>query len=420
MVDECFASRLYFLLTVVIFHFHVTKNYLVSVQEAHDAIRRTIRTGKIIDMETADAFGYVLAQTVKSPYPSPLFDNSAMDGYAFQFDDYKKGKPVFTKGEASAGKNFNSRLKSGEAIRIFTGAAIPDGADTVVMQERIFLKEDQLLVRDEKLFKGANIRKAGSQIKKGVTAVEKGTYLNPGSISFIAALGVARLKVFSLPDVAIIVTGNELVSPGKKLLPGQIFESNSITLNALLRTDGIRNVKVYTANDTFDSTRKAFQKACTRHDFILFTGGISEGDYDFVGKVMAAERVRTLFYKVKQKPGKPLYFGSKSGKYIFGLPGNPASVISCYYEFVRPALQGYQNHPQRKAFTLQLPLSKSYSKKSGLTQFLKAYTDYRTVLPLPAQESYNVKSFVEANCFIMLGETTENINEGDIVEVHMI
>ncbi len=395
-------------------------NYLVSVHEAHEAIRRTVKAGKIVEVDIADAFGYVLAQTVKSPLPSPLFDNSAMDGYAFRFDDYKKGKGVYITGEASAGKNYTGRLKSGEAIRIFTGAAIPDGADTVVMQERIFLKENQLLVRDDKLAKGANIRKAGSQIKKGDVAVEKGSLLNPGSVSFIAALGVARVKVFNLPDVAIIVTGDELVGPGKKLKAGQIFESNSVALNAMLRTDGIRNVKIYNANDTFESTRKVFQKAFGRHDFVLFTGGISEGDYDFVGKVMAAERIKTLFYKVKQKPGKPLYFGSKSGKYIFGLPGNPASVLSCYYEYVRPALQDFQSNTQRTSLILHLPLSKSYSKKSGLTHFLKGYTDFRTVLPLPGQESFNVRSFVEANCFIMLGEATEIINEGDIVEVHMI
>ena len=135
---------------------------------------------------------------------------------------------------------------------------------------------------------------------------------------------------------------------------------------------------------------------------------------------MTAEKVKTIFYKVKQKPGKPLYFGIKGKKYIFGLPGNPASVLSCYYEFVRPALRSFQNHPQKTPVTLQLLLTTSLKKNPGLTHFLKARTDYKSVTPLPGQESYILKSFVEANCFIVLNETTESKNMGDMVEVHLI
>lgn len=392
----------------------------ISVSNAIAAILSAVKTGPIITVKTEHASGYVLAQTVKSPYHSPPFDNSAMDGYAFLFDDHKKGKPIIIVGEAAAGKNYKGKLKSGQAIRIFTGAAVPSGADTVVMQERIFLKEDRLLVRDDKLVKGANIRKAGSQLKKGAVAIEKGICLNPGSVGFLAALGIDKVKVFNRPNVAVIVTGDELIPPGNKLAAGQIFESNSIALQALLNADGISNVKLFKAKDTFESTRKVFQKAIAGNDFVLFTGGISVGDYDFVGKAMKAEKVKTVFYKVKQKPGKPLYFGSKGKKYIFGLPGNPASVLSCYYEFVRPALKSFQNHPQKSSVTLQLPLTTSLKKNPGLTHFLKARTDYKSVTPLSGQQSYIMKSFVEANCFIVLNEAEETKNIGDIVEVHLI
>jgi len=408
-------------LTQIIIHKNfVSDNHLIPVSEALDAVLRTVKAGPVISVVTEDASGYVLAQTVKSPYLSPPFDNSAMDGYAFRFDDHVKGKPILIVGEVPAGKKFKRKLKSGEAVRIFTGAAVPDGADSVVMQERIFLKEDRLLIRDEKIFRGANIRKAGSQLKKGAVAIDKGTFLNSGAIGYLSALGIASVKVFSLPSVAIIVTGDELIAPGRKLLPGQIFESNGATLKSVLQTDILTNIKIFRTKDTFEATRKVFQKAFASFDIVLFSGGISEGDYDFVGKVLTAEKVKTVFYKVKQKPGKPLYFGRKGRKYIFGLPGNPASVLTCYYEYVRPAIRCFQNHSQKNTNTLQLPLTATLNKKPGLTHFLKAFTDFKSVTPLPGQESYIMKSFVEANCFIVLNEATEIINAGEFVDVHLL
>src|SRR5688572_19750138 len=224
-----------------------------------------------------------------------------MDGYAFQFDDHKKGKPIFIVGEAAAGKNFKRKLKSGEAVRIFTGAEVPPGADTVVMQERIFLKEKRLLIRDDKLITGMNIRIAGSQLKKSAMAGVKGSYLSPGATGFFASLGIEKVKVFSLPEVAIIVTGDELIQPGKKLSPGKIYESNSVVLNSQLISDGIENIKIFHTRDSFESIRKAFIKAISVSDFVLFTGGVSVGDYDFVEKVLATEKVQPVFYKIKQK-----------------------------------------------------------------------------------------------------------------------
>jgi len=394
-------------------------NYFVPATQAIEIIFRAVKSAPIVETGIESAFGLVLAETIKSPCHSPLFDQSAMDGYAFRHVNTNKGKKLIIAGESAAGRNFPGKWKKGQAIRIFTGAAVPSGCDSVVMQEKVTVTDKSLKFK-EIPSQGSNIRKAGSQIKKGATAAIKGTFLNPGAVGFLATLGIEKLKVFKIPKVAVIVTGNELIPPGKKLLPGQIFESNSIALRSLLSGDGIQQVEIFKSMDSLKSIRKAFSRASELNDFILFTGGISVGDYDFVSKVMEEEKVKTLFYKVKQKPGKPLYFGTKKHKYIFGLPGNPASVLSCYYEYVSPALKKFQNHPHPLPQTFQLPVTSSINKKAGLTQFLKAYTDFKTVTPLQGQESYILKSFITANCFIILTEESEGAEAGKPVRVHLI
>ncbi len=395
------------------------KNFLVSVADALSIISQKIKPGRVTLIKTSHATGYVLAKTIKTPFHSPPFDQSAMDGYAFRFNDLKQGNTITIIGEAAAGKNFSGKIKKNQSVRIFTGAEVPAGTDTVVMQEKVAVDAGVLKIHDTNLNYGSNVRKAGSQLKKGQVAVEKNVLLKPGAIGFIAAFGIDKISVYRKPVVAIIVTGDELISPGKKLKPGQIFESNSTALCALLNADGIQDVKCYQAKDSLVATKSVFKKAFLKSDFIIFTGGVSVGDYDFVIEAIRDEKVKTGFYKVKQKPGKPLFFGTKEKKYIFGLPGNPAAVLSCYYEFVRPAINLFQNNPNPLAATLQLPLTTAVNKKPGLVHFLKAYTNFATVTPLPGQESYLMQSFIAANCFIVLDEFTENKKAGEIVTVHL-
>jgi molybdopterin molybdotransferase len=395
------------------------KNIFISVEEAHRLIFRAVKNSKTIEVKIENASGFVLSETLKSKYPSPPFHQSAMDGYAFRFSDLSV-RPLNIVGEAKAGYNYNGKVKKGEAVRIFTGAAVPDGADTVVMQEKVLAKASELVVTDSLLKEGSNIRLQGSQIKKGATAILKGTLLNPGSVGYLAALGFAKVNVFRKPTIAIIVTGDELVAPGKNLKPGQIFESNSHTLSSVISSDQNIRPEIFFAKDTFDSIRKLFQKTLLKFDLIVFTGGISVGDYDFVGRVLKEEKVKTIFYKVKQKPGKPLFFGSKGAKYVFGLPGNPASVLTCYHEFVKLAIQKFYNHPSSEQMPLYLPLAEPIVKKPGLVNFLKGYTDFKTVTPLSGQESYILKSFISSNCLIVLKEQDGEKNAGDLVEVHLL
>lgn len=391
-----------------------------GVEEAYSRIKSNVTQPKPLTVKLRDGLGLVLASDIRSPLHSPSFNNSAMDGYALRFADYEKGKPIRIIGEVAAGDVFSGKLKSGEAVRIFTGAAVPPGADTVVMQEKTSTLFGNLIIEAHQFSKGLNIRLAGSQIRKGKVALSRGHQLNPASIGYLASLGIHEVKVYGKPKVAVVVTGSELIAPGNELKPGQIYESNSSMLVAVLEKNGFTETKIIPAPDRYQDILKAFDKALEYADVILFTGGISVGDYDFVGDVLKKHRVKEVFYKIKQKPGKPIYFGVKNKKPVFGLPGNPASVLTCFYEYVLPALKIAMNHPQPFPTELLLPLKGTYRKKPGMTYFLKAKTDLKSVEILPGQESYLLSSFADANCLVVLDESTELIQNNHLVKVHLI
>lgn len=393
---------------------------MISVKEAQEKIFSTVSSSETEVRKINDAFGFVLSKNLYSPLNLPPFDQSAMDGYAIIAKDVFAGNTIFVFGESAAGKSFLKSISGGQAIRIFTGAEIPRGADAVVMQEKVSLQNNFLTIGDENLKPGLNIRKRGSQIKKGALALKRGTTLTPAAIGFIASMGIKKVSVFKKPRISIIVTGNELQKAGTKLSKGNIFESNAVTIESVLTQSGIEKAKTYFARDDENQTMKIFLSALKNSDIILFTGGISVGDYDYVGTVLKKEKVKEIFYKVKQKPGKPLYFGTKNKKYIFGLPGNPASVLTCFYEYVLPAIKIFSGQENIFLRTIRLPLTKDISKKRGLTHFLKAVTDFRTVNPLDGQESYIMRSYAKANCLIFFQEEKERFLEGEMVEVHLI
>jgi molybdopterin molybdotransferase len=393
---------------------------MISVNEAQSRIINTVSISEQVTVGVPKSVGYVLSKSIFSPLDLPPFDQSAMDGYAIVSDDYEDGKHIAVVGESSAGKNFSGKIKSGQAVRMFTGAEIPAGANAVVMQEKVYMNKNEITIADENFRREQNIRKRGSQIKKNSLAIRKGVVLNPAGIGFLSSMGLISVTVYQQPVVAVIVTGNELQKPGTKLSPGKIFESNALTIASALKKEGIENINVFYAADNENKTRREFHKALKVADFILFTGGISVGDYDFVGTVLKKEKVKEIFYKVKQKPGKPLYFGTKNKKYIFGLPGNPASVLTCFYEYVIPAIRKFSGYSQCLLPSLQLPLAADVQKKKGFTHFLKAVTDFKTVTPLQGQESYIMRSYAEANCLVRVSEDDEIIEAGKFVEVHLI
>jgi molybdopterin molybdotransferase len=348
----------------------------------------------------------------------PPFAQSAMDGYAFRYESLEPGVPKPVSYAVQAGMAELSRLRPGEAARIFTGAPVPEGADTVVMQEKTERTGDLVLIRDPALRQGANVRPAASQTQKGELAARAGTRLGPGAAGFLAGLGIAAAEVFANPETGIIITGKELVPPGQPLQMGQVYESNSVSLRVALAGAGIVPEMITQADDEAGLVYAAIEEglACCR--LLLITGGISVGDYDFVHEGLKKAGVQTIFYKVRQKPGKPLYCGRRGDTLVFGLPGNPGSVLSCFYQYVVPAIRqmkGMDPEPERK---ICLKLSDDFSKKPGLTHFLKGRTEGDQVVILHAQESYKLNAFVESDCVVRLEEEMSEFRRGDLVRVY--
>lgn len=392
---------------------------MISVNEAKDIVRNNIEPLTPITMPLQQASGYVLAEDIYASIDIPAFPQSAMDGYAFAFNDYKAGQRLEIAGKVPAGVSKTFDNLSNKAIRIFTGAPVPEGADTVVMQEKAVVENKELLILDKQLVKGSNVRLKGSEIESGALALPSGSFLSPAALGFLAGIGVSEVKVISKPRVTIIVTGKELQNPGKPLLPGQVYESNSITIKAVLQQLQITDAAVVLVDDDLEVLKNALENALLTSDVVLLTGGISVGDYDFVLQASEECGVKKLFHKIKQKPGKPLYFGKKGEKIVFGLPGNPSSVLTCFYEYVIPAVEELTGR-EDIIKVRQLPLATRLTKKAGLTHFLKSLYNEKAVNPLNAQESFRLSSFARANCLIVLEENKEDFSQGNVVEVHLL
>ncbi|HEU5165839.1 MAG TPA: molybdopterin molybdotransferase MoeA, partial [Chitinophagaceae bacterium] len=249
--------------------------------------------------------------------------------------------------------------------------------------------------------------------------LEKENILSPAAIGFLAGIGITEVKAFPNPSISIIVTGNELQQPGNPLQHGQVFESNSFALKAVLRQLSIDSIQILYASDKPEIVTGSLKKALEQSDVVLLTGGISVGDYDFVLQASTECGVEKLFHKIKQRPGKPLYFGKKGNKLVFGLPGNPSSVLTCFYQYVIPALEKLS----KRKIGLQIikvPLAKAFQKNTGLTHFLKGFYNGKTALPLDAQESFRLSSFAKANCLIQIDEEITSLKEGELVDVYLL
>jgi len=366
-----------------------------------------------IQLPLQDAVQLRLAAPVYSPVDIPAFPQSAMDGYAFGYDGWQPKKKLQLQGEMQAGSKTDFMVNAGQAVRIFTGAPLPSGTDTVIMQEKTSVTGNELFINEEDLQKGNSVRAKGSAIRAGELALEKDSILSPAAIGFLAGMGITRVNVFSRPSVSIIVTGNELQQPGLPLAYGEVYESNSFALNAVLKQLQVFDVTVYTAADEPEIVKQVLRKALSKTDLVLLTGGVSVGDYDFVVQAAEACGVTQLFHKIKQRPGKPLYFGKTENTLVFGLPGNPSSVLTCFYEYVLPALRA-------DLVSLYVPWAKDFQKPAGLTHFLKGWYDGRTATPLDAQESYRMSSFATANCLIKVPEETTLCREGELAEIHLL
>lgn len=390
---------------------------MISVQQAKLLIKENCAPLGPVSLSIENCAGLTLHEDVYTKGDFPAFAQSSMDGYAFVFEDFLQSSSLTISGELAAGATDVSALPKNSAIRIFTGAPLPPNADTVVMQEKTRVENGYVTIEDKKLVKGSNTRAKGSDISGGALAAAAGVTLSPALVGFLAGIGYASLRVIPKPRISVIVTGKELLQPGKELAFGQVYESNSYALRSVLSQLHLNTVEVIWADDEPEMLNRTLEKALLNSDLILLAGGISVGDYDFVLQATQVNQVRQIFHKVKQKPGKPLFFGMKNQIPVFGLPGNPSSVLTCFYEYVIPAIERLMQRPTLLR-THTVELATDISNPQGLTQFLKARFDGKVVTPLSGQESYRMNSYAQANCLLLFPEEKELLKAGDLVEIH--
>ena len=387
---------------------------MITVEEAFELLENNVIPTQIsILCKTTNALGLVLAEDLSSPINMPPFRQSAMDGYALNIHN---GSSYTIIDEVKAGDGHQPILKAGDAVRIFTGSAVPNTANTVVIQEKVTVDKNHLQLNNSVKIK-ENIRSKGEQIKDGDIALKKGTKLTPAAIGFLLTLGIIEVTVFKKPKIGLVITGNELIKAGQPLSYGKIYESNSGMLYTGLLGLGYTDVTQYKVKDDYNSTVMILDKVISENDMILITGGISVGDYDFVGKALLELGTEQVFYRVKQKPGKPLFFGKIKNKPIFALPGNPASALSNFYVYVHPALEKLSGNLNFSINKGKAFLSDEYLKKGDRAQFLKAYHKNGEVSILEGQSSAMLHTFAIANAIVYIPGEVSKYSKGDLITV---
>lgn len=393
--------------------------YLISSLEAKRIIQENTPLLKpvLLDLDRADF--HVLSEDIWAPWNIPSFRQSSVDGYALRYDDYTLKNLFFLEGESAAGNSDYHVLKPQQAERIFTGAPIPEGADTMIMQEKVRILDGFLKIESHNFQKGDHVREIGSEIRSGELAIKKGTRLSPSSLGFLANIGISRVWVYPMPRIGIFLTGNELQEPGNVLKSGKVFESNSYSLNSALKSFHFPKAEVIWVKDNLVEMMEVLKDFQDKFDLLLFTGGVSVGDYDFTPKALKQSGFETLFYKIRQRPGKPLLFAKKDSILAFGLPGNPASVLTCFYQYVVLALEN-QTGMASLLTQERACLGINFRKIPGLTFFTRGNIHNGKVYPLSGQESYKMASYSEANCLMEMEEDREDFFEGEELNIYRI
>ncbi len=372
------------------------------------------------------ALGRVLAADVISPLDVPAHDNSAMDGYAVRFTDLKSDGDVTLAviGTAFAGAPFSDTVKPGEAVRIMTGGVMPQGADTIVMQEHVKAEGKRVTVgRGHR--QGQNLRRAGEDLQAGAAALTRGKRLRPAEIGLIASLGIPEVDVYRKLRVAFFSTGDELVSVGTTPKEGQIYDSNRYTIYGMLERLGCEALDMGVVRDDPQRLEEAFGEATAAADVVITSGGVSVGEADFV-KDLLQKLGEVVFWKIAMKPGRPLAYGRIGHAHFFGLPGNPVSVMVTFYEFVRDALLKLSGQDPVEALpTFKVPCTSALKKAPGRTEFQRGIlargADGQWSVAVTGEQGSGIlRSMSEANCFIILPTDQGNVTPGTLVEVQVM
>ncbi len=371
---------------------------MISVAQALDHLFALAPVLGVEDVPLAEASGRVLARPLTARLTQPPFPASAMDGYAVRAADVATGATLTVIGESAAGHGFSGSVIAGKAVRIFTGAPVPEGADKVVLQEDVTRTSDSITLGAD-IGDSANIRPEGADFAEG-TPFAAPHLLRPAAIALLASMNHATLPVYRQPEVAIIATGDELVQPGETLGPDQIIASNALGLAALLREHGARPRLLPIARDTESALHLTFEMA-QGADLIVTIGGASVGDHDLVGKVASDLGMDRAFYKIAMRPGKPLMAGTLNGAMMVGLPGNPVSSLVCGHVFLRPVIRAMQGLPRAALPRQTAPLGRDIAANGPREHYMRARLEEGHVIPFERQDSALLTVLATADCLLV-------------------
>ncbi len=398
---------------------------LLPFNEAQEKIFEQITPISATESVTVkEALGRTLGEEIISPINVPAYNNSAMDGYAIQGDDLPEAGTVTLEviGSSFAGTPFEGTLQSGQSVRIMTGAKIPQGADTVIMQEKATRKEEQVSFSSKDNHKaGENVRMAGEDMRESEAVLQPGKTLGAAELGMIASLGYGEVQAKRRIKVAFFSTGDELCSAGETLGDGQIYDSNRYTVFSMLSSLGVELIDLGIIRDQRDLIEQAFLDAAKQADVVITSGGVSVGEADFVKETLD-KLGEVNFWRIAMKPGKPLAFGKINSAWFFGLPGNPVSAMVTFLQFVRPAINHLAGRERVNPFRIPLRCTNKLKKRPGRLEFQRGIMEQgengeTVVRGAGHQGSHILRSMSIADCFIVLPAENGGVEAGEWVEV---
>ena len=372
-----------------------------------------------------NALSRILAEDIISPMDVPGHTNSAMDGYAVSGNDLpQSGEQIYQViGKSLAGAPFNGSCKAGQCVRIMTGAVMPTGTDTVIMQEHVEATGTDTVLIGDGHYPGQNVRQAGEDISAGGTVLQTSHKLTPADLGILSSLGIAEVKVRRRPRVAFFSTGDELRSIGESLAEGDVYDSNRYSLYGMLKRLDVEILDMGVVKDDVDELRNAFSDAASMADVVITSGGVSVGEADYIKSILE-QTGEINFWKIAMKPGRPLTHGRIGNSLFFGLPGNPVAVMVTFYQFVQPALNYLASGIESLPWTMLATSSENINKRPGRYEFQRGILEQDaggqlTVRKTGQQGSGVLTSMSRANCFILLPEDCDGVSAGDDVRVQL-
>lgn len=389
---------------------------MIGEEEARTRILENVAAWPQRTVSLAEALGCFAAKDYFARLPLPVFDNSAMDGYAVIASECKRGRRLRVVAEQPAGPDRKLRILPGEAVRIFTGAALPIGADAVIMQEDV-TREGEEIVAKADVDAGEFVRRRGCDLAEGQKILAKGEKIRAGTLGLLASQGFSHVEVGSQAKAAIVSTGDELVAPGVRIGPGQIYDSNSALLQGLLRSVGAAVESTEHCRDDRQGLRAAIERGIKNH-LLIITGGVSVGEHDLVREALSALGAQIDIWRVAVKPGKPFLFARLGDCAVFGLPGNPVSVFVTFLQFVRPAILKMMGASSLLPAEFPARLAVNLTNEGERPHYVRGRLERGEFTPVGRQESHALFGLSQANALLRLA-VGQSFRAGDIVRVQV-